>query len=209
MEIEVLDQETMTGNLISILPRKNELIRPAVANVDQAMVIFAMESPKPNIALLDRFLLMMEWQQVETRICFNKRSGRAGEAERLSEIYRGCGYQVLMCSAAQGDGVEEIKAILKGKTTVVAGPSGVGKSSLTNLMQENVLMETGEISQKLKQGKHTTRHSQVIAVNEETFLMDTPGFSSLDTVDIPKEELRFIFLNWGRMRNAGSMAATI
>jgi len=198
VEIEVLDQETMTGNLISILPRKNELIRPAVANVDQAMVIFAMESPKPNIALLDRFLLMMEWQQVETRICFNKKDlAERGEAERLSEIYRGCGYQVLMCSAAQGDGVEEIKAILKGKTTVVAGPSGVGKSSLTNLMQENVLMETGEISQKLKRGKHTTRHSQVIAVNEETFLMDTPGFSSLDTVDIPKEELRFYFPELG------------
>lgn len=198
VEIEVLDQETMTGNLISILPRKNELIRPAVANVDQAMVIFALESPKPNIALLDRFLLMMEWQQVETKICFNKED-LAGqeEAERLCAIYQRCGYQVLMCSAARGDGVEEIKEVLKGKTTVVAGPSGVGKSSLTNLMQENVLMETGEISQKLKRGKHTTRHSQVIAVSQETFLMDTPGFSSLDTIDVPKEELRFYFPEFG------------
>lgn len=198
VEIEVLDQETMTGNLISILPRKNELIRPAVANVDQAMVIFALESPKPNIALLDRFLLMMEWQQVETKICFNKEDlAGQGEAERLCAIYQRCGYQVLMCSAARGDGVEEIKEVLKGKTTVVAGPSGVGKSSLTNLMQENVLMETGEISQKLKRGKHTTRHSQVIAVSQETFLMDTPGFSSLDTIDVPKEELRFYFPEFG------------
>lgn len=194
VEIEVLDSEEMTGNLVSILSRKNELIRPAVANVDQSMVIFALESPKPNIALLDRFLLMMEWQQVDTVICFNKEDlADQGEAERLSSIYENCGYQVLVCSAEREEGVDAVKDILKGKTTVVAGPSGVGKSSLTNLLQENVLMETGEISQKLKRGKHTTRHSQVIPVNEDTFLMDTPGFSSLDTIDVPKEELRFYF----------------
>lgn len=194
VEIEVLDSEEMTGNLVSILSRKNELIRPAVANVDQAMVIFALESPKPNIALLDRFLLMMEWQQVDTIICFNKEDlADQGVAERLSSIYENCGYQVLVCSAEREEGVDAVKEILKGKTTVVAGPSGVGKSSLTNLLQENVLMETGEISQKLKRGKHTTRHSQVIPVNEDTFLMDTPGFSSLDTIDVPKEELRFYF----------------
>lgn len=194
VEIEILDQETMTGNLISILPRKNELIRPAVANVDQAMVIFALESPKPNIALLDRFLLMMEWQQVETVICFNKEDlVTQEEIALLCGIYRGCGYEVLVCSAAREEGLDQIRQKLKGKTTVVAGPSGVGKSSLTNLLQDNVLMETGEISQKLKRGKHTTRHSQVIAVSEGTYLMDTPGFSSLDTIDVPKEELRFYF----------------
>ena len=100
VEIEVLDSEEMTGNLVSILSRKNELIRPAVANVDQSMVIFALESPKPNIALLDRFLLMMEWQQVDTVICFNKEDlADQGEAERLSSIYENCGYQVLVCSA--------------------------------------------------------------------------------------------------------------
>lgn len=195
VEIEVLDSEEMTGNLVSILPRRNELIRPAVANVDQAMVIFALESPKPNIALLDRFLLMMEWQRVDnTVICLNKEDlAEQGEAEQLESIYVKCGYQVLVCSAEKGEGVDALKDVLKGKTTVVAGPSGVGKSSLTNLLQENVMMETGEISQKLKRGKHTTRHSQVIPVNEDTFLMDTPGFSSLDTIDVPKEELRFYF----------------
>lgn len=194
VEIEVLDSVEMTGNLVSILPRKNELIRPAVANVDQAMVIFALESPKPNIALLDRFLLTMEWQQVDTIICLNKEDlAEAGEVEHLGSIYKDCGYQVLVSSAAREEGVADIKEVLKGKTTVVAGPSGVGKSSLTNLMQENVLMETGEISHKLKRGKHTTRHSQVIPIDDDTFLMDTPGFSSLDTIDVPKEELRFYF----------------
>lgn len=194
VEIEVLDPETMTGNLISILPRKNELIRPAVANVDQAMVIFAMESPKPNLALLDRFLLMMEWQQVKTIICLNKNDlVSEEETQKLRDTYVLCGYQVLTCSVALGEGMEEIRAVLKGKTTVVAGPSGVGKSSITNQMQNAVLMETGEISRKLKRGKHTTRHSQVIPIDGDSFLIDTPGFSSLDTIAVQKEEIRFYF----------------
>lgn len=194
VEIEILDSDEMTGNLISILPRKNELVRPAVANVDQALVIFALESPKPNIALLDRFLLMMEWQRVETIICFNKEDlVTPDEAETLRAAYEGCGYRVLITSAEKEEGTDALRQILKGKTTVVAGPSGVGKSSLTNLMQEEVLMETGEISRKLKRGKHTTRHSQLIPAGEATYLMDTPGFSSLDTIGVEKEELRFYF----------------
>lgn len=198
VEIEILDMKEMTGNLVSILPRTNELIRPAVANVDQAMVIFALEKPKPNIALLDRFLLMMEWQRVQTIICFNKEDlVRQAEVSSLENVYKSCGYEVLVSSAATEEGVEGMRAKLEGKTTVVAGPSGVGKSSLTNLLQEHVQMETGEISQKLKRGKHTTRHSQVIPVNADTFLMDTPGFSSLDTIDVPKEELRFYFPEFG------------
>lgn len=153
VEIEVLDQNAMEGNLVEIFPRKNELFRPAVANVDQAMVLFALESPRPNAALLDRFLIMMEKQEIPVFICFNKED-LAGEeqARRWQEIYRSCGYDVILTSAGQGRGMEEIRRRLKGKTTVVAGPSGVGKSTVTNQMQSEISMETGEISRKLKRG---------------------------------------------------------
>lgn len=193
-EISVLDQEAKEGSVTAILPRRNSLIRPAVANVDQAFVIFAMENPKPNFMLLDRFLIMMEKQDIPAVVCFNKKDlADSSELEFLYETYTGCGYRVILSSTFQGDGLDEIRQVLKGKTTVVAGPSGVGKSSITNALQENVKMETGEISKKLKRGKHTTRHSQVIPVGEDTYLMDTPGFSSLYLTDMEEQELKDYF----------------
>ena len=194
VEIEVLDEQEKEGSVTAILPRKNSLIRPAVANVDQAFVIFAMENPKPNFMLLDRFLIMMEKENVPAVICFNKKDlATEEELEFLYETYKSCGYQVILSSTFNGEGLEEIREILKGKTTVVAGPSGVGKSSITNALQENVQMDTGEISKKLKRGKHTTRHSQVIPVGKDTYLMDTPGFSSLYLTDIEEQELKDYF----------------
>ena len=194
VEIEVLDEQEKEGSVTAILPRKNSLIRPAVANVDQAFVIFAMENPKPNFMLLDRFLIMMEKENVPAVICFNKKDlATEEELEFLYETYKSCGYQVILSSTFNGEGLEEIREILKGKTTVVAGPSGVGKSSITNALQENVQMETGEIRKKLKRGKHTTRHSQVIPVGKDTYLMDTPGFSSLYLTDIEEQELKDYF----------------
>ena len=194
VEIEVLDEQEKEGSVTAILPRKNSLIRPAVANVDQAVVIFAMENPKPNFMLLDRFLIMMEKENVPAVICFNKKDlATEEELEFLYETYKSCGYQVILSSTFNGEGLEEIRESLKGKTTVVAGPSGVGKSSITNALQENVQMETGEISKKLKRGKHTTRHSQVIPVGKDTYLMDTPGFSSLYLTDIEEQELKDYF----------------
>ena len=194
VEITVLNEEEKEGSVTSILPRRNSLIRPAVANVDQAFLIFAMENPKPNFLLLDRFLIMMEQQKIPVVICFNKKDvGEKKEMEKLYEIYTGCGYRVVLSSTYEGEGMDEIREILKGKTTVVAGPSGVGKSSITNCMQGEVQMETGEISKKLKRGKHTTRHSQVIPVEKNTFLVDTPGFSSLYLTDMKEEELRDYF----------------
>ena len=194
VEITVLNEEEKEGSVTSILPRRNSLIRPAVANVDQAFLIFAMENPKPNFLLLDRFLIMMEQQEIPVVICFNKKDvGEKEEMEKLYEIYTGCGYRVVLSSTYEGEGMDEIREILKGKTTVVAGPSGVGKSSITNCMQGEVQMETGEISKKLKRGKHTTRYSQVIPVEKNTFLVDTPGFSSLYLTDMKEEELRDYF----------------
>lgn len=194
VEITVLNEEKKEGSVTSILPRRNSLIRPAVANVDQAFLIFAMENPKPNFLLLDRFLIMMKQQEIPAVICFNKKDvGEKEEMEKLYEIYTGCGYRVVLSSTYEGEGMDEIHEILKGKTTVVAGPSGVGKSSITNCMQGEVQMETGEISKKLKRGKHTTRHSQVIPVEKNTFLVDTPGFSSLYLTDMKEEELRDYF----------------
>ena len=194
VEITVLNEEEKEGSVTSILPRRNSIIRPAVANVEQAFLIFAMENPKPNFLLLDRFLIMMEQQKIPVVICFNKKDvGEKEEMEKLYEIYTGCGYRVVLSSTYEGEGMDEIHEILKGKTTVVAGPSGVGKSSITNCMQGEVQMETGEISKKLKRGKHTTRHSQVIPVEKNTFLVDTPGFSSLYLTDMKEEELRDYF----------------
>lgn len=194
VEITVLNEEEKEGSVTSILPRRNSLIRPAVANVDQAFLIFAMENPKPNFLLLDRFLIMMKQQEIPAVICFNKKDvGEKEEMEKLYEIYTGCGYRVVLSSTYEGEGMDEIHEILKEKTTVVAGPSGVGKSSITNCMQGEVQMETGEISKKLKRGKHTTRHSQVIPVEKNTFLVDTPGFSSLYLTDMKEEELRDYF----------------
>ncbi|MGI6094230.1 MAG: ribosome small subunit-dependent GTPase A [Lachnospiraceae bacterium] len=192
--IEVLDEENKEGNLTGILPRVNDLVRPAVANVDQALVIFAAKDPKPNFSLLDRFLIAMERQNIPAYICINKKDLVSdAELQLVYETYSGCGYPVIAVSAAKKDGVDVLENLLRGKTTVIAGPSGVGKSSLTNLLQKEVQMETGEISKKLGRGKHTTRHSQLITLEKNTYLMDTPGFTSLYVEDMEKEELRCYF----------------
>ena len=194
VEIEILNEEEKTGNLVQIYERKNELIRPAAANVDQALVIFAVRQPDPNYVLLDRFLIAMEQQEIPVIICFNKSHlAKEQELEAMCRIYEGCGYHILTTSASCEEGIETVRELLEGKTTVVAGPSGVGKSSLTNLLQEEISMETGEISKKLKRGKHTTRHSQLLTVGEHTYLMDTPGFSSMFVEGMEKEELRQFF----------------
>ncbi|MDD3218663.1 MAG: ribosome small subunit-dependent GTPase A [Lachnospiraceae bacterium] len=194
VEIDLLSEEEKEGNLIKIYPRSNELIRPAVANIDQAFVIFAASDPKPNFSLLDRFLLSMEVHDIPSVIIFNKRDlATEEELQHLYDIYQSGGYQVLLTSAAKLEGIDEMRGLLKGKTTAVAGPSGVGKSSLTNLMQSEVYMETGEISQKLGRGRHTTRHSQIIPVGEDSYIMDTPGFSSMDVENVEKEELQNYF----------------
>ena len=190
VELDILDEEKKLGHIASILPRKNDIIRPAVANVDQALIIFAVTKPEPNFNLLDRFLILMEQKELPCIICFNKQDLFSEEEKsELSKIYEKAGHTVLFVSALYEQGMEKVRALLEGKTTTVAGPSGVGKSSVINCLQPSVQMETGEISEKIERGKHTTRHSEIIPVNETTYLVDTPGFSSLLLFDMEKEDL--------------------
>lgn len=191
VEIELTDEEKLLGNIVKILPRKNVLIRPAAANIDQALVIFAIIKPNPNYNLLDRFLITMEKQSLPCVICFNKED-IASEEERLElqRAYGGCGYQVLFASGKEQKGLDEIRKQLEGKTTVVAGPSGVGKSTIINALCPEAGMETGEISRKIERGKHTTRHAQLFALTENSYICDTPGFTSLSLGEMEKEELQ-------------------
>ena len=194
VEIEITHEKDMEGNIIRILPRKNELIRPAVANIDQALVVFAVTKPRPHFNLLDRFLVMMESRHIPAVLCFNKTDiARDKEIAGLKDIYSACGYPTVFTSAKEEDNIGELKKVLRGKTTAIAGPSGVGKSSLINLLQSEVKMETGNISAKIGRGKHTTRHSELIVLGEDSYIMDTPGFSSLYVSDLEKEELKYCF----------------
>ena len=188
--IDVLDEEAKEGSVTKILPRKSELIRPAVANIDQALIIFAIVKPTPNLNLLDRFLIRMRRQNLPSIICFNKQDmASEEEKEKLRKVYENCGCHIVFISALERNGMEEVRNLLAGKTTTVAGPSGVGKSTLINALHPEAEMETGSISRKIERGRHTTRHSEIIALGEETYLMDTPGFTSLSISEIPKEEL--------------------
>lgn len=194
VEFSILYPADKEGNIEEILPRKNSLIRPAVANVDQAVVLFALADPEPNLNLLDRFLVMMERARVPVQICFNKLDLCGAEKGRdYRKMYEAAGYPVHLMSVKEDTDMDWAAGILRGKTTVLAGPSGVGKSSFTNRIQPEAAMETGKISEKIKRGKHTTRHSQLIYVEENTYMLDTPGFSSMYVDDMEAGELQEYF----------------
>lgn len=190
--VELLDStgQMPAGNIESILPRTNSLIRPEVANVDQALIIFALKKPEPNFVTLDKMILQYKYQSVDVLICFNKEDLTGNDyADEIAKAYSGSGCRVFTVSALLNSGIDEVKEALMNKLTVVAGPSGVGKSSIINALLDRNVSTTGAISDKLKRGKHTTRHSEIFSVCDNTFIMDTPGFGSFELFDIKKEEL--------------------
>lgn len=190
VSLVIIDPNEMVGNIEEILPRKNTLIRPASANIDQAVVVFAMAKPDPHLNLLDRFLVIMKKQEIPVTIVFNKTDlVSEDETRHICEIYEQCGYKTIAVMAKNGLGRDHIEEILDGKTSVLAGPSGVGKSTIMNLMQPNANMETGEISRKIGRGKNTTRHTELIYIKPHTYLLDTPGFSSLYIDDVEAIDL--------------------
>lgn len=191
VEITVLDETDAEGNIENLLPRNSELIRPAVANIDQVMVVFAAAKPEPNFNLLDRYLVTMERQEIPVILCFNKVDLIDSDRQDFyRRIYAKSGYPVIFASTYERHGMDEVRAALEGKTTALAGPSGVGKSSITNLLNPEANMDTGVLSRKIDRGKHTTRHSQLIPLGTDTYLMDTPGFSSVYFLDMEAEELK-------------------
>ena len=156
VEIEVLDESEKKGNIVKILPRQNELIRPAVANIDQALVVFAITKPNPHFNLLDRFLVMMESKEIPVVLCFNKEDiATDPQIKELEEIYETCGYPMVFVSAKEERGIEKIRELLKGKTTAIAGPSGVGKSSIINILQPDA-----EMHEKIIQAVNAQKRSE-------------------------------------------------
>ncbi|MBO7515728.1 MAG: ribosome small subunit-dependent GTPase A [Lachnospiraceae bacterium] len=190
-EKDEADGKPDRGSIVKILPRTNLLLRPTVANVDQAMLVMACSRPEPNYNLVDRFLISLKKREVPILLCFNK-CELIDEAamEHCRRIYENSGCKVLFMSALTGFGIAEATELLRGKTTALAGPSGVGKSSFVNAVFPEAGTQTGGLSEKIARGKHTTRHSELMRIAEDTYLCDTPGFSSLFLEESEPETLR-------------------
>lgn len=186
VRIRISDEDN-TGYIEEIYPRTSQLLRPPVANITQAIIVMSIKKPDINTWLLDRFLIMAEHEKLEIIICINKYDLYPEKALELKEIYENLGYKVINTSVVTGLGIDELKAILNDNISVFAGPSGAGKSSLLNSVNKNFKLETGAVSAKTKRGKHTTRHVELLELNESTFVLDSPGFSSLN-IDFIDEE---------------------
>jgi len=199
VEIAIIDEEHKKGNIETILDRKNQLERPMVANIDQAVIVFAVAYPEPNYNLLDRFLVMIEEKGIEAIICFNKIDILTKEqVGSIKAIYEKTGYKVFATSSIEDRGIDALKDALYDKTTVFAGPSGVGKSSILKLIQSEILLETCIVSDKIGRGKHTTRHADLICFHENSYVVDTPGFSSLDIDHLSEEDIKLYFKEFSR-----------
>ncbi|MDO4534699.1 MAG: ribosome small subunit-dependent GTPase A [Clostridium perfringens] len=189
------------GTIEEILPRASTLIRPTVSNVTQAFVVFAIKKPDINYDLLNRFLVLCEYNDIKATVCLNKKDlCTEEEKEEVKSIINNIGYEVLFINAKEKEGIDELKLRLKDNITVLCGPSGAGKSTLLNGLIDKKHMETGEISKKLGRGKHTTRHSELIEI-ENGFLVDTPGFSTLGLDFIDKDDLKYCFPEFKEYNN--------
>lgn len=197
-DVVEISVERGKGMVEKILPRKNSFVRPAVANVDVLVVFAANVNPVTEPFLIDRVAAIAGDQGVEVCICVNKCDLDPGTD--LAEIYRHAGFTVVQTSAETGEGVEQLRALLQGKLAAFTGNSGVGKSSILNRIFPELALATGEVSEKLGRGRHTTRHVQLYRLDESTYVADTPGFSSFDTDQmevILKENLQYAFPDFG------------
>lgn len=179
----------------TILPRKNELVRPKVSNIDCLLLVTSIKNPNINLDLVDKFLLLAKEKNIEVLICINKSD--LGDTSHIIDEYTKVGYKTLSMSASN-DSVPkaEIFDFIKDKTCVLAGPSGTGKSSLINDLFDNQIMETGFVSNKTKRGKHTTRHAEILEVSKNTYVVDSPGFTSISITHIDKRDLQNYFIDF-------------
>jgi len=193
----LIDSEAdRTGTVHTLQPRTNELIRPAVANIDRVIVTVAAAQPAFHPGLLDRFLVLAARAGVQAVVCVSKWDLALGDGREAFQPYRMAGYEVVFTSVVRENGLDSLREIMAGKISVFAGPSGVGKSSLINALLPGVGLEVGEISSKLKRGKHTTRAAEILPLGDAPaagYVVDTPGFSSLETGDIPARDLAGYF----------------
>lgn len=190
--------EFETGAIEKILPRKNFITRPTVANIDQVIIISAVKEPELSFSQLNRYISFAKYHNIPAVLCFNKNdlSNDDKTIEKVFSIYDPLGYDILFTSALEGYGQEEFKEILEGKTSVLCGASGVGKSSLINSVCPEINLRTKSVSEKTQRGTHTTRHSEIIPINKNSRIVDTPGFSNLkfdflmpNTVDLLFDEI--------------------
>ncbi|MCQ4921840.1 ribosome small subunit-dependent GTPase A [Tissierella carlieri] len=188
VKIRISDEDN-TGYIEEIYPRTSQLLRPPVANITQAIIVMSIKKPDINTWLLDRFLIMAEHEKLEIIICINKSDLMPEKALELKTIYENIGYRVINTSVVAGLGIDELKIALDNNISVFAGPSGVGKSSLLNAVNRNFKLETGDVSTKTKRGKHTTRHVELLELHDNAFVLDSPGFSSLN-IDFIEEEIQ-------------------
>lgn len=192
-QVELQPVEDGDAVITQILPRKNLFVRPPIANVDCFIVVLAAANPMPNLNITDKFLVMAEKSHTDIILCVNKADLAKQETlEEIQSIYSPM-YPVIAVSAKDGSGIEALKDLIQSKKSALAGPSGVGKSTLLNRLAAQHLAETGDISGKTKRGKHTTRHSQLFDIGKNAMIFDTPGFTSFDILDAEEEELPFFY----------------
>lgn len=203
--IKFLKLKPLVGDLVNlnedwsidkIYPRKNEFIRPPIANIDQIIMVMATENPKPDLTLLDKQLVMAEKNGVDILICLNK-IDLNDDCSEIIDTYSKIGYQVLTTDAKNGLGIDKLAVLLKGKITAFTGNSGVGKSALTNNIFKEVMSEEGEVSDKTLKGKHTTKYVELFEIAPDTFIADTPGFSSYEVQGISCKDLDKYFIEFG------------
>ena len=188
VEIEITDENKKEEIIEKIEERKNELKRPKIANIDQIIFIISAKHPKPDLLMLDKQLAYVESKKIEPIIIINK-IDLDDKYQEIEKVYKDIGYQVITTSAKQQIGIEKIREVLRNKTSVLSGNSGVGKSSITNSIFNIEKTQEGEISQKNKKGKNTTTDTKIYKVEENTYIADTPGFSSFEINEIEAKDL--------------------